>query len=412
MAHVGRQSAIPAKAQNFSEEFDIVIVGGGGVGLASACFAAWLGNKVLVLEKADQLGGTTMKAAFWYWVPNNKPMQAMGIEDKKEDCLRYMARLSRPEAYDPDRSALRHDASGNTTPTRRSTTTPRRRPSCSPRRARSNTATATSCRTTGPSCPRTRRRRAASCCPRTRCDTMSDGGEVADPHDVGEAARKAGVDIRTGHRVQRVIVDDSGRGRSASRPTPPTARRSRIKARKAVIFATGGFTHDVELRKNFLTAPVFGGCAARDQRGRLRPHRHRGRRRAAQHELRLDVPDRSGEGAEQRPDADRHLLAVRRLDDLRRQDRHARHQREARLQRIGAGLLQVGSGDSRNIRTWCSSRSGTSAARRIRRATSMAASSCPKGTDDSPRHQGRDAGRAGRRTSRARVKKYASRSAT
>ena len=55
-----------------------------------------------MLEKADEIGGTTLKAAFWYWVPNNEPMQAMGIKDKKDDCIRYMARLSRPEVYDPN----------------------------------------------------------------------------------------------------------------------------------------------------------------------------------------------------------------------------------------------------------------------------------------------------------------------
>jgi predicted oxidoreductase len=35
-----------------------------------------------------------------------------------------------------------------------------------------------------------------------------------------------------------------------------------VGARKAVIFASGGFTHDQELRANFLSAPVYGGCAA------------------------------------------------------------------------------------------------------------------------------------------------------
>jgi 3-oxosteroid 1-dehydrogenase len=34
-----------------------------------------------------------------------------------------------------------------------------------------------------------------------------------------------------------------------------------------VVCCTGGFTHDVELRKNFLSAPVYGGCAARSNEG-------------------------------------------------------------------------------------------------------------------------------------------------
>jgi 3-oxosteroid 1-dehydrogenase len=41
----------------------------------------------------------------------------------------------------------------------------------------------------------------------------------------------------------------------------------RIGARKAVVFATGGFTHDAELRRNFLSAPVYGGCAALTKEG-------------------------------------------------------------------------------------------------------------------------------------------------
>src|SRR5260370_18328782 len=101
-----RTSAAPVKQSTFDVETDLVVVGGGAGGLASALFSRWLGNEVVLLEKASELGGTTRKAAFWYWVPNNKHMQAVGIEDRRDDCIRYMARLSRPEAYDPDHPRL------------------------------------------------------------------------------------------------------------------------------------------------------------------------------------------------------------------------------------------------------------------------------------------------------------------
>ena len=39
--------------------FDVIIIGGGGSGLAAAVSAAELGCKVLLLEKQIQLGGTT-----------------------------------------------------------------------------------------------------------------------------------------------------------------------------------------------------------------------------------------------------------------------------------------------------------------------------------------------------------------
>jgi 3-oxosteroid 1-dehydrogenase len=103
VASIPRKSAAPADAKGkFDAEVDIIAVGSGVAGLATALFSRGHGNSVLVLEKAAQLGGTTRKAAFWYWVPNNVAMRAAGIQDPKKDCIRYMARLSRPEIYDPD----------------------------------------------------------------------------------------------------------------------------------------------------------------------------------------------------------------------------------------------------------------------------------------------------------------------
>ena len=84
---------VPADAP-FDLESDVVVVGGGGGGLPAALFARWLGDEVVLLEKAPELGGTARKAAFWYWVPNNAPMRELGIADTEEDFLRYVARLS------------------------------------------------------------------------------------------------------------------------------------------------------------------------------------------------------------------------------------------------------------------------------------------------------------------------------
>src|SRR5918912_1917646 len=102
------ESAVPARAAAaptaadapFDVEADVVVVGGGGGGLPSALFARWLGDEVVLLEKAPELGGTALKAAFWYWVPNNEPMRAAGLTETKEGYLRYVARLSHPTRYD------------------------------------------------------------------------------------------------------------------------------------------------------------------------------------------------------------------------------------------------------------------------------------------------------------------------
>jgi hypothetical protein len=49
--------------------------------------------------------------------------------------------------------------------------------------------------------------------------------------------------------------------------TTPDGARLRVGARKAVIFASGGFTHDPELRRNFLNVPAYAGCAALTNEG-------------------------------------------------------------------------------------------------------------------------------------------------
>lgn len=49
-------------ADSFDETTDVVVVGGGGSGLAAAIEAATLGRRVILLEKANQLGGTTAQS--------------------------------------------------------------------------------------------------------------------------------------------------------------------------------------------------------------------------------------------------------------------------------------------------------------------------------------------------------------
>jgi succinate dehydrogenase/fumarate reductase flavoprotein subunit len=94
--------------------------------------------------------------------------------------------------------------------------------------------------------------------------SMSDGGAVA-VASLSRAAEHDGVDIRTRHRVQTIITNADGAVIGVEADTPGGAVR--VRARKAVIFASGGYTHDSELRKNFLSIPVYGGCAAMSNEG-------------------------------------------------------------------------------------------------------------------------------------------------
>jgi 3-oxosteroid 1-dehydrogenase len=267
MATIARKSAAPGAAKGkFDGEFDVIVIGSGVAGLATALFTCWEGDKVLVLEKASQLGGTTRKAAFWYWVPNNAAMRAAGTKDPKKDCIRYMARLSRPEMYSADAPRLgmpeweysQYEAIYD------------------------NASTATELLSKKGALeyrhcdfvpdywaelPEDKAPKGRVLLPKGARETMSDGGEVA-VKTMSAAAKRDGVDIRTGHRVQRVIKN--GKGEIIGVEADTAKGKKRFFARKAVVFCSGGFTHNVELRKNYQSAPVYGGCAALSNEGDFR----------------------------------------------------------------------------------------------------------------------------------------------
>jgi succinate dehydrogenase/fumarate reductase flavoprotein subunit len=76
-----------------AETCDIIIVGGGGSGLAAAVSAAECGAEVLVLEKEAELGGTTGIAVGSFTANRTSMQQQSGIEDSidehAEDASRF-----------------------------------------------------------------------------------------------------------------------------------------------------------------------------------------------------------------------------------------------------------------------------------------------------------------------------------
>jgi len=85
-----RESSRPELCDSrIDPDADVIVVGSGCAGLATALFCAWRGLSVILLEKAPEIGGTTRKSAFWTWVPNNGHLQDIGVEDVEEDFLRY-----------------------------------------------------------------------------------------------------------------------------------------------------------------------------------------------------------------------------------------------------------------------------------------------------------------------------------
>ena len=73
-----------------SEEFDIVIVGTGAAGLSAALSAQANGAKVLVVEKASVVGGTTAMSGGCIWAPRHHYTKQMGVSDSREAVLDYI----------------------------------------------------------------------------------------------------------------------------------------------------------------------------------------------------------------------------------------------------------------------------------------------------------------------------------
>lgn len=72
------------------EVVDVLVVGSGAGGLASAVAAAHRGLKVIVAEKEAVFGGTTARSGGWMWVPNNGPGKRAGIKDSVEKARTYL----------------------------------------------------------------------------------------------------------------------------------------------------------------------------------------------------------------------------------------------------------------------------------------------------------------------------------
>jgi 3-oxosteroid 1-dehydrogenase len=89
-----------------AETFDVVVLGGGIGGLSAALAAYEHGLRPVLLEKSDQVGGTTSDSYGLIWVGNNHLMRAAGQTDPREEIVRYMTFLGGGELSEERMLAL------------------------------------------------------------------------------------------------------------------------------------------------------------------------------------------------------------------------------------------------------------------------------------------------------------------
>jgi 3-oxosteroid 1-dehydrogenase len=244
---------------------DVVVVGAGVAGLSAAVNTAASGASVIVLEKAAECGGTTRKASGGMMVPNNRYMRANGQYDAKEDFLRFLARVGRPLLYDPDHPQLglpawEYDLI----------------------ELFYDHAVDAFDRLDELGALKTIHQPGWSSYNEVPEDKVKFGRQVFVRRDDGEvgngvdfveqmlaAAGRADIPVLVRNRVERVFVDESGAvvGIGAHGDAGAVA----IGAAKAVVFATGGFTHNADLAREYLGGLYVPGCAAHTSEGDFIP---------------------------------------------------------------------------------------------------------------------------------------------
>ena len=254
--------------RRWNHETDVLVVGSGAAASSAAIFAHEGGARVLMIEKAAASGGTTRKSAGAYWIPNNYMMRANGWADPREDCLRYMTRLAYPTLYQPEDPQLGlpkieysllttfYDTAAPTIDRLRAIGVFDKH--------------VFSLNDDGDFWPDYYAQLPENKAPlgRTLFSATPDGRAGNGfylTEQLRAAIEKRKIPMLLKHRAVRLVINPKHEvvGLEAATDNRTVA----IRARKAVIFGTGGFTSNPEMCLSFLRGPIFGGCTVPSGQG-------------------------------------------------------------------------------------------------------------------------------------------------
>jgi 3-oxosteroid 1-dehydrogenase len=77
-------------SESWDCEVDVLVVGSGAGAMVAAITACDHGGEVLLIEKGEQYGGSSAMSGGGLWIPNNHLMAGVGIQDTPEDALEYL----------------------------------------------------------------------------------------------------------------------------------------------------------------------------------------------------------------------------------------------------------------------------------------------------------------------------------
>src|SRR5258706_5451878 len=91
-------------------DFDVIVVGAGGAGLAAATVAADNGARVLLVDAGDKAGGSTALSGGVFYAAGTSLQKAAGIDDNPEDQFRYYMNINQHKLEASLVRRLCHDA--------------------------------------------------------------------------------------------------------------------------------------------------------------------------------------------------------------------------------------------------------------------------------------------------------------
>ena len=252
----------------FDETADVLVVGSGAAGASAAIFAKDAGaGEVVLVEKALLFGGTTAKSGGVYWIPNNSFLRERGITTPRNAMLREMASHSYPHLYQGDSPTLGLPENeyellvafyDNAAP-------------AVERLAEIGALVSQPAEVPfGPMpdyfedsredlVPVDRR-----LWPRKADGSFGLGDEMV--RQLKSGCEQIGVEIRMGEAAAKILANEEGQvvGLETQR-TDGSSRR--LRARRGVIFGSGGYTHNAEMMLHYQPGPLYGGCAVPTNQG-------------------------------------------------------------------------------------------------------------------------------------------------
>jgi len=80
-------------SDSWDEDYDFVVLGAGAGGMTAALVASVEGMRTLLIEKSDQIGGTTARSSGTVWIPNNPEQRRLDITDDEAKVRVYLDAL-------------------------------------------------------------------------------------------------------------------------------------------------------------------------------------------------------------------------------------------------------------------------------------------------------------------------------